>query len=70
MNNNKMAYQISQEAQQNATERAACLIRLNVMGKKLAQATNSNLSESEIETSNKDRIDGENYDGWLTYAQY
>ena len=80
--NNGLAYQINQEAQQNAAAFQKQLSnakamdvfnKLNAMGKKLAQAANlnlSNLSESEIEALNKVRIDGETYDGQLTYAQY
>ena len=80
--NNELSQKIDQEAQQNSevfqkqlSDSKALTIynRLNDMGKKVAQAANlnlSNLSESEIEALNKVRIDGETYNGQLTYSQY
>lgn len=80
--NNGLMQKIDQEAQQNEVvfqkqlsdaKALSVYNKLNDMGKKIAQAANlnlSNLSESEIEALNKVRVDGETYDGQLTYSQY
>ena len=80
--NDGLSQKIDQEAQQNAvvfqkqlsdSKALATYNKLNDMGKRIAQAANlnlSNLSESEIEALNKVRVDGETYDGQLTYSQY
>ena len=79
---NGLVKKINQEAQRNAASFNKQLSnakarnaynKLNAMGKRLAQAANlnlSNLSQTEIDALNKVYVDGESYDGQLTYSQF